>query len=45
VFPAQLGGTRREVPGSDGLPEVERLEGTRACQEISGRAQAYGALR
>jgi transposase InsO family protein len=24
VSPAQLGGTRREVPGSDGLPAVER---------------------
>jgi hypothetical protein len=27
VFPAQLGGTRREVPGSDGLPGAERLRG------------------
>jgi transposase len=24
VFPAQSGGTRREVPGSDGLPGAER---------------------
>ena len=27
VFPTQLGGTRREVPGSDGLPGAERLKG------------------
>jgi hypothetical protein len=27
VFPTQLGGTRREVPGSDGLPGAERLRG------------------
>jgi putative transposase len=32
VSPAQPGGTRREVPGSDGLPRPERLTGTRACQ-------------
>jgi transposase InsO family protein len=38
VSPAQPGGTRREVPGSDGLPDAERLMGTRACQKTSGRA-------
>ena len=27
VFPAQPGGTRREVPGSNGLPGSERLRG------------------
>jgi putative transposase len=27
VSPAQPGGTRREVPGSDGLPDAERLRG------------------
>jgi transposase InsO family protein len=32
VSPVQPGGTRREVPGSDGLPRSERLTGTRACQ-------------
>ena len=37
VSPAQPGGTRREVPGSDGLPNAERLMGTRSCQETSGR--------
>src|SRR5207249_2053896 len=45
VFPAQPGGTWREVSGSDGLPGAERLMGTRACQETSGRAQALGAVR
>ena len=25
VFPTQLGGTRKEVPGSNGLPDTERL--------------------
>ncbi|MFB4285819.1 hypothetical protein ACBJ59_61930, partial [Nonomuraea sp. MTCD27] len=33
VSPVQPGGTRREVPGSDGLPSAERLTGTRACQK------------
>jgi transposase InsO family protein len=32
VSPVQPGGTRREVPGSDGLFRSERLAGTRACQ-------------
>ena len=27
VFPAQLGGIRRNIPGSDGLPESERTLG------------------
>jgi hypothetical protein len=44
VSPVQPGGTRREVPGSDGLPKAERLMGTRACQETGGRAQAYGPV-
>jgi transposase InsO family protein len=44
VSPAQPGGTRREVSGSDGLPKAERLMGTRACQETRGRAQAYGPV-
>jgi transposase InsO family protein len=37
VSPVQPGWTRREVHGSDGLPSAERLTGTRACQETSGR--------
>lgn len=32
VSPAQAGGTRKEVLGSDGLPRSERLTGTGACQ-------------
>jgi hypothetical protein len=44
-IPSAAGRDLEGVPGSDGLPGVERLEGTRACQEISGRAQAYGAVR
>jgi SRSO17 transposase len=45
VSPVQPGGTWREVSGSDGLPSAERLMGTRACQETSGRAQALEAVR
>jgi len=44
VSPAQPGGTRREVPGSDGLPDAERLMGTRACQLTRGRVQASGTV-
>jgi transposase InsO family protein len=44
VSPAQPGGTRREVPGSDGLPEAERVEGTGACQLTRGRVQALGTV-
>ena len=44
VSPVQPGGTRREVPGSDGLPDAERLMGTRACQQTGGRVQAYGTV-
>ncbi|WP_223166893.1 DDE-type integrase/transposase/recombinase [Nonomuraea sp. SYSU D8015] len=42
VSPVQPGGTRREVPGSDGLPSAERLTGTGACQETAGRVQRQG---
>lgn len=42
ISPVKPGGTRREVPGSDGLPDAERLMGTRACQLTRGRVQAYG---
>ena len=45
VSPVQPGGTRREVPGSDGLPVAERWAGTRACQETSGRVQLSGTVR
>ena len=43
VSPAQLGGTWREVPGSDGLPGLRKVKGTVACQKTSGRVQAYGS--
>ncbi len=33
------------VPGPDGLPGPERDKGKIACQQTSGRAQAYGAVR
>jgi transposase InsO family protein len=44
VSPVQPGGTRREVPGSDGLPSAERLTGTRACQLTRGRVQTSGTV-
>jgi hypothetical protein len=44
VFPVQPGGTRREVPGPDGFTWIRKVKGTRACQESSSRAQAYGAV-
>src|SRR4029450_10194214 len=44
VSPVQPGGTRREVLGSDGLPEAERLTGERACQPARGRVQALGTV-
>jgi hypothetical protein len=45
VFPVQPGGTRREVPGPDGLPGFRKVKGTAACQETSGRAQSSGTAR
>ncbi|MBB5782071.1 transposase [Nonomuraea jabiensis] len=45
VSPVQPGGIRREVLGSDGLPDPETVKGTRACQEIGGRVQAVGTAR
>jgi putative transposase len=44
VSPAEPGGTRREVPGSDGLPSAERFLGTRACQLTRGRVQVSGTV-
>ncbi|WP_442811530.1 ISAs1 family transposase [Streptosporangium sp. NBC_01755] len=35
VSPMKSGRTRRNVLESDGLPQLERVRGTRACQEIS----------
>jgi hypothetical protein len=45
VSPGSAGRNWREVPGFDGLPDAERLIGTRACQETSDRAQTPGAVR
>jgi transposase InsO family protein len=42
VFPVQPGGTRREVPGSDGLPGYRKVMGTRACQLTRSRVQGQG---
>jgi hypothetical protein len=45
VSPTQLGGTRREVPGSGWLTRRRKVKGTRACQKTSDRVQAYEAMR
>ncbi|MGP3920943.1 ISL3 family transposase [Nonomuraea sp. 10N515B] len=45
VSPTQSGGIRREVLGSDGLPNPETVKGTRACQKIGGRVQVAGTAR
>jgi transposase InsO family protein len=42
--PAEPGGTRREVPGSDGLPGCRKAMGTRACQLTGGRVQVSGTV-
>ncbi|MGW3944498.1 hypothetical protein [Streptomyces phaeochromogenes] len=42
VSPTQSGGIWREILGSDGLPNLETVMGTRACQEIDDRAQVSG---
>jgi hypothetical protein len=44
VSPVQSGGTRREVPGSDGLPGCRKVKGTRACQLTRGRVQVSGTV-
>jgi transposase len=31
-----------DIPGSDGLLKIRKVKGTIACQETSGRADAYG---
>ena len=41
VSPVQPGGTRREVPGSDGLPDAERLRG----QEHARKPEAGPSVR
>ena len=45
VFPAQPGGIRREVPGSNGLPGSERLRGQQHARKPGGRVQWSGTAR
>jgi Transposase DDE domain len=45
VFPVQPGGIRREVPGSNGLPESERLRGQQHARKPGGRVQWSGTAR
>ena len=45
ISPAEPGGTRKEVPGPNGLLKIRKVKGTAACQESSGRAQAHEATR
>jgi hypothetical protein len=45
VSPAQPGGTRKEVPGSDDLPRSETVTGTRACQETGDHAETSRVMR
>jgi hypothetical protein len=42
ISPAQRAEMRGDISGSDGLPEVERLNGKIACQETGSHVQAYG---
>jgi hypothetical protein len=45
VSPAQPGGIRREVPGSNGLPGSERLRGQQHARKPGGRVQWSGTAR
>jgi hypothetical protein len=45
VSPPQMGGTWRNVSGSDGSTLIRKVRGTRACQESNDRAQALEAMR
>jgi hypothetical protein len=45
VSPVQPGGTRREVPGSNGLPGSERLRGQEHARKPGGRVQWSGTAR
>ncbi|MEU4248251.1 transposase [Amycolatopsis sp. NPDC026612] len=44
VSPIQPGGTRREVPGSNGLSEAERLRGQEHAREPGDRVQRSGTV-
>jgi hypothetical protein len=41
-IPGLAGRNLEDVPGSDGLLKIRKVKGTIACQETSGRADAYG---
>src|ERR1019366_4212157 len=41
-IPGLAGGDLEDIPGSDGLLKIRKVKGTIACQETSGRADAYG---
>ena len=41
-IPGLAGRNLEDIPGSDGLLKIRKVKGTIACQETSGRAQAYG---
>jgi hypothetical protein len=41
-IPGLAGRNLEGIPGSDGLLKIRKVKGTTACQETSGRANAYG---
>jgi hypothetical protein len=45
VSPGQPGGTWKEVPGPNDLPDPETVMGTRACQETGGHAETLRMAR
>jgi len=41
-IPGLAGRNLEDIPGSDGLLKIRKVKGTIACQQTSGRADAYG---
>ena len=41
-IPGLAGRNLEDIPGSNGLLKIRKVKGTIACQETSGRADAYG---
>src|SRR5260370_6341224 len=41
-IPGLAGRNLEDIPVSDGLLKIRKVKGTIACQETSGRADAYG---
>ena len=41
-IPGSAGRNLEDIPGSDGLLKIRKVKGTIACQQTSGRADAYG---